>query len=378
MIQVSIKEDWSYNSRFSSHRQHHENGNQQMLQQAALHFTLPNSTDPLKRFTHTLYITQVKHTHTHHPQFQSASSEFMPTFSNMDTCVQRVLDLWGCLIIICFMSRSCRLSVWRLRQSFTGEVRVRSSRAKVTPWELSTGSWMIFGRRPPGHRLVCDQHRLFLFCPPEVSDWEMRSFLCVQSLVESGKCCIILHRTSSRLSCLSASRRTAHCSSTPCQTWVTSCSSGLWYVSPHRLFCPSVLQEVSLCTLKFSSALCQVTVYSWADLDPVCTLKSDQLLVPAGSAVAVFKQPVTTLLAGCGRCTRLTCLLTFHLEDSGGQQGPTNHHFLCSPKDAQGLQKPNITVREVVKWEPDWDGPFRGRLSWDWRQLPRHQMTHKE
>lgn len=64
-FQVSIKADWSYNSSFSSHRQHHENGNQQMLLQAALHFNLPNATDPLKRFTDTLYITQVKHTHTH-------------------------------------------------------------------------------------------------------------------------------------------------------------------------------------------------------------------------------------------------------------------------------------------------------------------------
>lgn len=86
-------------------------------------------------------------------------------------------------------------------------------------------------------------------------------------------------------------------------------------------------------------------MYSWADLDPVCTLKSDLLLVPGGSAAAIFKQPVAALLAGCGRCTRLTCLLTFHLEDSSGQQGPTNHHFLSSPKDAQGLQRPNITVR---------------------------------
>lgn len=97
----------------------------------------------------------------------------------------------------------------------------------------------------------------------------------------------------------------------------------------------------------------QVSVYSWADLDPVCTLKSDLLLVPGGSAVAVFKQSVTALLAGCGRCTRLTCLLTFHLEDSSGQLGPTNHHFLCSPKDAQGLQRPDITVRHLVPKEFD-------------------------
>ncbi|XP_024858880.1 beta-mannosidase isoform X2 [Kryptolebias marmoratus] len=144
---VSIPEDWSYNSNFTSHRQHHESGNQQMLQQAALHFNLPNSTVPLKRFTDTLYITQVN-------------------------------------------------------------------------------------------------------------------------------------------------------------------------------------------------------VYSWSDLDSICTLTSDQLLVSGGSAAAIFKQPVTSLLAGCGGCTRLTCLLSFHLENNHGiQQGPTNHHFLCSPKDAQGLQRPNITAK---------------------------------
>lgn len=89
----------------------------------------------------------------------------------------------------------------------------------------------------------------------------------------------------------------------------------------------------------------QVNVYSWAELDPVCSLKSEPHRVPAGSAVGVFQRPVAALLAGCGRCTRFSCLLTFHLEDAAGQQGPTNHHFLSSPKEAQGLQSPNITVR---------------------------------
>lgn len=63
---VSLREDWSYSGRFASHRQHHESGNQQMLQQAALHFTLPNSSDPIRQYTDTLYLTQVAHTH--HPQ----------------------------------------------------------------------------------------------------------------------------------------------------------------------------------------------------------------------------------------------------------------------------------------------------------------------
>lgn len=62
-LQVSVGEDWSFDSRFTSHRQHHQSGNQQMLEQAALHFHLPNATDLLRRFTQTLYITQVSHTH---------------------------------------------------------------------------------------------------------------------------------------------------------------------------------------------------------------------------------------------------------------------------------------------------------------------------
>lgn len=57
--QVSKEDDHSYDSAFSSHRQHHDDGNQQMLQQAALHYHLPNSTDAYKRYTDTLYITQV-------------------------------------------------------------------------------------------------------------------------------------------------------------------------------------------------------------------------------------------------------------------------------------------------------------------------------
>lgn len=63
MMQVSIEEDWNYSSNFTSHRQHHENGNQQMLLQAGLHFHLPNSSVPLKKYADTLYLTQVKHTH---------------------------------------------------------------------------------------------------------------------------------------------------------------------------------------------------------------------------------------------------------------------------------------------------------------------------
>ncbi|KAM9579372.1 beta-mannosidase isoform 1-T1 [Guaruba guarouba] len=56
---VSSTEDWSYTSNFSLHRQHHENGNDQMLQQIEYHFKLPQSTDPIRKFKDMIYLTQV-------------------------------------------------------------------------------------------------------------------------------------------------------------------------------------------------------------------------------------------------------------------------------------------------------------------------------
>ncbi|XP_050194015.1 beta-mannosidase [Myiozetetes cayanensis] len=56
---VSSAEDWSYISNFSLHRQHHGSGNVQMLQEVGYHFKLPQSTDPVKRFKDTIYLTQV-------------------------------------------------------------------------------------------------------------------------------------------------------------------------------------------------------------------------------------------------------------------------------------------------------------------------------
>nr|XP_044622329.1 beta-mannosidase isoform X3 [Equus asinus] len=56
---ISSEEDWSYGSRFSLHRQHHADGNTEMLLQAGLHFKLPQSKDPLRSFKDTIYLTQV-------------------------------------------------------------------------------------------------------------------------------------------------------------------------------------------------------------------------------------------------------------------------------------------------------------------------------
>lgn len=70
---VSSKEDWSYTSHFSLHRQHHVNGNNEMLEQAQLHFRLPQRTDPLLKFKDTLYLTQVCH-------FQRGADRFYTDF----------------------------------------------------------------------------------------------------------------------------------------------------------------------------------------------------------------------------------------------------------------------------------------------------------
>ncbi|NXQ12073.1 MANBA mannosidase, partial [Peucedramus taeniatus] len=56
---VSSPEDWSYTSNFSLHRQHHEGGNIQMLQEIGCHFKLPQSPDPVKQFKDMIYLTQV-------------------------------------------------------------------------------------------------------------------------------------------------------------------------------------------------------------------------------------------------------------------------------------------------------------------------------
>nr|XP_033499478.1 beta-mannosidase [Epinephelus lanceolatus] len=240
---VSIKEDWSYNSNFSSHRQHHQDGNEQMLQQAALHFHLPNSTDPLKRFTDTLYITQVMQA-----ECVKAQTEFYRR--SQSEIIEGKGHTMGALY-------------WQLNDI----------------WQAPSWSSIEFGGK-----------------------WKMLHYFAQNFF---------------------------------------SAVLPVGFKDDDTLFIYAVSDLSYNLTLR-----AVVSVYSWSDLDPVCTLMSNLLLVRGGSAATVFKQPVAALLAGCGHCTRLTCLLTFHLEDrAGAQQGPTNHHFLCSPKDAQGLQRPNITAK---------------------------------
>ncbi|XP_076002860.1 beta-mannosidase [Genypterus blacodes] len=238
---VSVSEDWSFSSDFSSHRQHHDNGNNQMLLQAALHFHLPNSTDPLKRFTHTLYLTQVMQA-----QCVKSQSEFYRR--SQSEVIEGKGHTMGALY-------------WQLNDI----------------WQGPSWSSIEFGGK-----------------------WKMLHYFAQDFFAD---------------------------------------------VLPVSFEDDGALFIYAVSDLSHSlNVRAVVSVYLWSKLDPVCTLMSELLLVPGGGAVPMFKQTVVSLLAGCEPCTRLTCLLTFHLEDDSGQQGPTNHHFLCSPKDARGLTRPNITA----------------------------------
>uniref|UniRef100_A0A673CDJ6 Beta-mannosidase n=1 Tax=Sphaeramia orbicularis TaxID=375764 RepID=A0A673CDJ6_9TELE len=230
---VSVDDDWSYDSNFSSHRQHHEHGNQQMLRQAALHFHLPNSTDALKRFTHTLYMTQVMQA-----QCVKAQTEF---YRRSQT---EIIDGKG---------RTMGALYWQLNDI----------------WPAPSWSSIEFGGK-----------------------WKMLHY-----------------------------------------------------------FAQDFFAAVLPVGFEDDGTL---LIYAVSDLSPDLTLRAVvrvQLSTkPATTseslAVVVLKQEVAALLAGCGRCTRLSCLLTFHLEDGTGvQRGPSNYHFLCSPKDAEGLRKANITAK---------------------------------
>ncbi|XP_071945951.1 beta-mannosidase-like [Antedon mediterranea] len=56
---VSNPEDWSYNSTFSLHRQHHPKGNSQMLSMIKKHFTIPETNDSVADYKNMIYLTQI-------------------------------------------------------------------------------------------------------------------------------------------------------------------------------------------------------------------------------------------------------------------------------------------------------------------------------
>uniref|UniRef100_A0A6Q2XDM2 Beta-mannosidase n=1 Tax=Esox lucius TaxID=8010 RepID=A0A6Q2XDM2_ESOLU len=240
---VSKPEDWSYGSTFSHHRQHHAEGNQQMLKQAGLHYHLPDSPDSLQRYKDTLYITQVMQA-----QCVKTQTEFYRR--SQSEIIEGKGHTMGALY-------------WQLNDI----------------WQGPSWSSIEFG----GKWKMLHYFAQEFFSPLLPVGFEDQGVLLVYAVSDLS----------------------------------------------HDLHLKAV-----------------VSVYGWSSVDAVCTVVSGTALVGGGSAVVIHKQPITALLAGCGSgsCTRLTCLMTYHLEDINGcQQGPINHLFLSSPKEAHGMLKPNIT-----------------------------------
>ncbi|KAI1887421.1 hypothetical protein AGOR_G00190120 [Albula goreensis] len=241
MQKVSSPEDWSFQSEFTSHRQHHDNGNQQMLQQAKLHFRLPESQDPLQAYRDTLYLTQVM-------QAQCVKTQTEYYRRSRSEIIQGQGQTMGALY-------------WQLNDI----------------WQGPSWSSIEFGGK-----------------------WKMLHYFAQDFFAP---------------------------------------------VLPVGFLDQGALKIYAVSDLSSDLTLwAMVTVYKWSSLEPVCTLASTAMLVKGGSAVPVYKQPVAALLESCGNCTTLTCFLTFHLEERGGQRGPTNHLFPCSPREAQGLQIPSLTT----------------------------------
>ncbi|KAM6961248.1 beta-mannosidase [Aplochiton taeniatus] len=241
--QVSTAEDWSYGSRFSFHRQHHLGGNEEMLFQAGLHYHLANSSDPLKNYKDTLYLTQVMQA-----QCIKTQTEFYRRSQS------EILEGKG---------HTMGALYWQLNDIWQGP-----------SWSSIEfgGKWKML------HYFAQD-----FFAPVLPVGFEDSGSLLIYAVSDLSN------------------------------------------------------------DLKLRAV---ISVYSWSRLQPMCSLKSELSLVEGGSAAVVFKQSIAALLAGCGSCTRLTCLLSFHLEDGRGrQEGPENHLYLSSPKDARGIQKPNITAQ---------------------------------
>ncbi|XP_055010785.1 beta-mannosidase [Boleophthalmus pectinirostris] len=247
--QVSTEDDRRYDSAFSSHRQHHGDGNEQMLQQAALHYNLPNSTDINKRYTDTLYITQVMQA-----QCVKAQSEFYRR-SQSELIKGKGLTM-GALY-------------WQLNDI----------------WQGPSWSSIEFG----GKWKMLHYFAQNFFAPVLPVGFEDEDDFFIYA--------------------------------------VSDLSEDVWLASA-------------------------VFVYKWSSINPVCSIYNKfPMFIPGGSAVNIYQQPSRPLLEGCG-CTRQSCFITFHLEDSKEQQlGPTNYHFLSPLKDAQGIQRSNISAKVLKEGE---------------------------
>uniref|UniRef100_A0A9J7XCE8 beta-mannosidase n=1 Tax=Cyprinus carpio carpio TaxID=630221 RepID=A0A9J7XCE8_CYPCA len=247
LSKVSVSSDWDFSSNFSAHRQHHEDGNQQMLKQAELHYILPNSTDPLQKYRDTIYITQVM-------QAQ---------------CVKIQTEFY--------------------RRSRSDIVEGKGHTMGTLYWQLN-------------------------------DIWQGPSW----SSVEFGGKWKMLHY------------------------WATD------FYAP--ILSAGVEDKGDLLIYGVSDSHSEthnVKLHSWSSFNAVCSLESNVTTIKAGGSTLVFQYSISALLTQCGNCTRRSCIVTFHLSSPEGQMiSPHNHIFLSSPRYAEGLQKPNITVRTIHSHPP--------------------------
>lgn len=241
LSKVSVSSDWDFSSNFSAHRQHHEDGNQQMLRQAELHYILPNSTDSVQRYRDTIYITQV-------------------------------------------MQAQC--------------VKIQTEFYRRSRSDISEGK---------GHTMGTLYWQL--------NDiWQGPSW----SSVEFGGKWKMLHYWAADF-------------------YAPVLSVGIEDKGDLLIYAVSDRQSEQ------HSVKAKVKLFSWSSFNPVCSLESNMTTVKAGGSTLVFQQSMSALLSQCGNCTRRSCIITFHLSSAAEPISPHNHIFLSSPRQAEGLQKPNIT-----------------------------------
>uniref|UniRef100_A0A5F8G3D5 Beta-mannosidase n=1 Tax=Monodelphis domestica TaxID=13616 RepID=A0A5F8G3D5_MONDO len=241
---VSSPEDWSYNSSFSLHRQHHRDGNTEMLEQAAIHFKLPQNPDPLVMFKDTLYLTQVM-------QAQCIKTETEFYRRSQSEIVDGKGHTMGALY-------------WQLNDI----------------WQAPSWASLEYGGK-----------------------WKMLHYFA-------------RHFFSPLLP-------------------VGFEDDGVFYI-----YGVSDLHKDYKMTLN-------VRVHQWSSLQPVCARRVEPLVVKAGQAAPLYKEPMAELLRQCSPCTRQSCVVSFSLTAGNELSSPTNHHFLSSLKDAVGLEKAKITAKIV-------------------------------
>ncbi|KAM8939420.1 beta-mannosidase [Pelodytes ibericus] len=238
---VSVPDDWSYKSSFASHRQHHISGNEEMISQACLHFNMPTSSDPLKAFRDTIYLTQVTQAH----------------------CVKLQTEFYhrSKAEIVDGLGHTMGALYWQLNDI----------------WQAPSWSSIEYG----GKWKMLHYYAKNFFAPVSTSAFE---------------------------------------------------DGDVFYI-----YGVSDLLEDKNFNLV-------VKVYKWDSMLPVCERVTEEMAFNASCSRSIYKEAVPELLARCMNVTRQSSVVVFYLLHKGQLYGAQNWHFLSSLKDAQGLQKPNITV----------------------------------